>query len=397
VTRLFEAASIAGMELRNRVVKSATIENMATAEGLPTEATGRFYERLARGGAGLIVTGYAYVDGAGRTYPRQNGAHTDAVVSRWRPITAAVHAHGARIAMQIVHGGRQVKPSAGRDRPLAPSVSPNLVDFTMARQMSDDEIRRTIDDFGRAAARAREAGFDAVQIHAAHGYLLSSFLSPLTNRRRDEWGGDARRRLAFPLAVYRSVRKAVGADFPVLCKLNVNDFVLVGLRPRHGFDAAVALADEGLDGLEISGGVNETVMAMMRGDSPAKILGRGRSTLAGLYLRSVLAAEKRIFPFRENYFLPYAAQLKKLTDIPLILVGGVRRVEEAERILGRGEADFISMARPLIREPGLPGRWERGDRREAQCTSCNRCLGEIDRGEPLRCYAAKRAKGKRKL
>ena len=304
MTRLFEAASIAGMELRNRVIKSATIENMATTEGLPTEATRRLYERLARGGAGLIITGYAYVNSAGRTYPRQNGAHTDAVVSPWRPITAAVHAHGARIALQIVHGGRQVKPSAGRGRPLAPSASPNLVDFTMARPMRDDEIRRTIDDFGRAAARAREAGFDAVQIHAAHGYLLSSFLSPLTNRRRDEWGGDTGRRLAFPLAVYRSVRKAVGADFPVLCKLNVNDFVLVGLRPRHGFAAAIALADEGLDGLEISGGVNETMLAMMRGDSPAKILGRGRGTLAGLYLRFVLAAEKRIFPFRENYFSP---------------------------------------------------------------------------------------------
>jgi 2,4-dienoyl-CoA reductase-like NADH-dependent reductase (Old Yellow Enzyme family) len=268
VTRLFETTSIGGMKLRNRVIRSATLENMATAEGLPTDKTGRLYERLARGGAGLIITGYAYVDGAGRTYPRQNGAHTDAAVSRWRPITDAVHAHGARIAMQIVHGGRQVKPYPGRGRPLAPSASPNLVDFTLARSMTADEIRRTIEDFGRAAARVKAAGFDAVQIHAAHGYLLSSFLSPLTNRRRDEWGGDDRRRLAFPLAVYRAVREAVGAD-------------------------------------------------------------------------------------------------------------------------------FISMARPLIREPGLPGKWERGDSREARCTSCNLCLGEIDRGGPLRCYAAKSSKSEK--
>jgi len=384
---LFEPISLNGMVLRNRIVKSATAENMATPEGLPTNDTRCFYEQLAWGGAGLIITGYAYVNLVGQVSPLQSGAHTDAIIPKWRRITDAVHERGAKIAMQIVHGGRQTKPKGvGEIQPVAPSAVPNLLYFTRPRPMTEDEIWQTIRDFADAAARVKESGFDAVQIHAAHGYLISSFLSPLTNRRRDHWGSNCERRFRFLSEVYRAVRQAVGANFPVLCKLNIDDFALIGVTPRDSFPTTRHLAEMGLDALEISGGIFETALNMSRGDAPVAILARGRSPLVRLYLNISFSLQKLCTPFREAYFLPYAEKLKATLNIPLILVGGIRRPEVAERILETGKADLISMARPLIREPNLPNKWWAGAQAAAECQSCNRCLCEIEQGNKLRCY-----------
>jgi 2,4-dienoyl-CoA reductase-like NADH-dependent reductase (Old Yellow Enzyme family) len=378
------------MVLKNRIVKSATLENMATPEGLPTDETRLFYQRLARGGAGLIITGYAYVNETGQSFPLQSGIHTDKAVPEWRRITDAVHEAGGRIAMQIAHGGRQVKAGAFEGRKsVAPSAIPDLIYFSMPRPMTGAEILQSIQDFGAAAVRVKEAGFDAVQIHGAHGYLLSSFLSPLTNRRRDGWGGNFEHRFRFPAEVYKAVRKAVGPDFPVLYKLNVTDLVPFGTTPRDSFSAAWHLAELGLDAVEISGGINEMVLGMMRGDSCADIIARDRSIFAKLYFKFVLGAEKLFLPFHEAYFLPYAEKLRRMLNIPLILVGGIRSPETAERIIESGSADLVSMARPLVREPGLPNRWSSGDMKPAQCVSCNRCLGEAEQGNKLRCYYAK--------
>lgn len=384
---LFEHTCLSRMPLRNRIVKSATLENMSTPEGLPTEDTRAFYERLAEGGAGLIITGLTYVNQFGQICPLQSGAHTDAMIPEWHKITDIVHERGAKIAMQIVHGGRQTQPKAlGGRQPLAPSAMPNFLYFTRPRRMTEDEIWQTIRDFGNAAAKVKAAGFDAVQIHAAHGYLISSFLSPLTNWRRDDWGGDPERRFRFLGEVYRAVRQAVGADFPVLCKLNVDDFVWVGLTPRDSFPAARRLADLGLDALEISGGIYETLLNMSRGEAPVAIVGRNRSPLVRLCLKIAFGMQKPRTRFQEAYFLPYAQKLKPTLNIPLILVGGIRRLDVAERILATGQAEFISMARPLIRDPELPNKWRAGSLDAAQCRSCNRCLGELEQGNKLRCY-----------
>ncbi|KKK83618.1 hypothetical protein LCGC14_2791550, partial [marine sediment metagenome] len=220
--KVFTPFNLKGLGLKNRIVKSATLENMATPEGLPTEETRRFYERLAKGGAGLIITGYAYVNESGQSFPLQNGIHRDRIVAEWQRITDAVHEQGGKIAMQIAHGGRQIKSRAlGGRKSLAPSATPDLVYFTMPKPMTETEILQTIQDFGNAAARVKEAGFDAVQIHGAHGFLLSSFLSPLTNRRRDKWGGNFDNRFRFLAETCNAVRRAVGPDFPVLYKLNM--------------------------------------------------------------------------------------------------------------------------------------------------------------------------------
>lgn len=388
---LFQSASIGRMALKNRLVKSAFLENMATPDGHPTENTLRFYERLAKGGVGLIVTGMAYVNRIGKGQPLQHGADTDAMIPAWRRITDSVHQLGGKIAMQIVHCGRPANPKAlGGRQAVAPSAVPNLFYVARPRAMTGDEIVQTIKDFGDAAARVKEAGFDAVQVHGAHGYLVSSFLSPLTNRRRDEWGGDAGRRFRFPAEVYRSVRRAVGPDFPVLFKLNAKDFTWNGLTPDESFPAARSLADLGLDALEISGGISyETFLHASRGGFPTDIVARDRGMLVRQFLVAVLRMQTRLIPFKEAYFLPYAEQLKPTLKIPLILVGGIRTADTAERILKAGVADFISMARPLVREPDLPNRWLKGERHAAQCTSCNRCAGEEDRGNKAACYARK--------
>jgi len=388
--KLFTPFTLKGIALKNRVIKSATLENMATLEGLPTDETRLFYERLARGGTGLIITGYAYVNKTGQSFPLQSGIHRDRAVPEWRRITDRVHELGSRIAMQIAHGGRQIKARAlGGRKSVAPSATPDLVYFTMPRPMTEAEILQTIQDFGDAAARVKEAGFDAVQIHGAHGYLVSSFLSPLTNRRRDAWGGDFERRFRFLAEVYNAVRKAVGADFGVFCKLNISDLVPFGTTPSDSFPVARRLAELGLDAVEISGGINEMALGMMRGDSFADIIARDRSILTKMYFKLVLGAEKLFLPFHEAYFLPYAEKLRPVLNIPLILVGGVRSPETAERIIESGAADFVSMARPLVREPGLPNRWSSGDLKPAQCVSCNRCLGETEQGNKLRCYYVK--------
>lgn len=384
---MFTAFNIRGLALKNRIVKSATLENMSAPDGLPTDETGRFYARLARGGAGLIITGFAYVNESGQSYPLQSGIHTDRAVAPWRRITDAVHELDGKIAMQIVHGGRQIKSRAiwGR-RGLAPSAIPNLAYFSMPRPMTDAEILRTIEDFGNASARVKEAGFDAVQIHGAHGYLVSSFLSPLTNRRKDRWGGGFERRFRFPAEVYKAVRNAVSQDFPVLCKLNMNDLVPFGASPKESFRAAGKLAQLGLDAIEISGGINESALGITRGDNFADVAARDRTAPAKLYLKLCLAMQKKMFPFREAYFLPYAQKLKPLINIPVIVVGGFRSPQVVEEAIGSGSADLVSMARPLVREPGLPDRWLKGDRQPARCISCNRCLGQIEQGNRLKCY-----------
>ncbi len=390
---LFKPGTIGNMSLKNRIVRSAFLENMAAPDGLPTDDTLRLYERLARGGVGLIITGMAYVSPGGKGQPLQHGAHIDAMIPAWRRITDSVHQLGGKIAMQLVHCGRQSNPKAlGGAQTVAPSAAPDLYYLTRSRAMTGDEIAQTIRDFGDAAARVEEAGFDAVQIHGAHGYLVSSFLSPLTNRRRDEWGGDAARRFRFPAEVYNAVRRAVGPDFPVLCKMNANDFTWNGLTPRESFPAAHQLVELGVDALELSGGIFETFLHTCRGSMPLDLIALDRSAIVRQCLLTVFRLQKMLIPFKEAYFLPYAAKLKPTLKIPLILVGGIRTPETAERILETGAADFISMARPLVREPDLPNKWLSGRRIAAQCSSCNRCAGEEDRGNKAKCYA-KPAKG----
>jgi len=329
-----------GPVLRNRLAKSATSEALADRRtGRPTEALVRLYERWGRGGAGLLITGNVVFDLQGRTEPGNVVIHDDRdlpVLRRW---AEAAQQHGAQLWMQINHAGRQAPRGVTR-QPAAPSaVAVQGLGglFATPRELDDDTIRRLIDGYARTAAVAVRAGFSGVQIHAAHGYLISQFLSPLTNRRTDRWGGDIEGRMRFLVEVVGAVRRAVGGEVPIGVKLNSADFQRGGFSEDESMAVVAALEAEGIDLLEISGGSYES--SAMMGDAHH----RRASTRA-----------------REAYFLDYAEQVRRRTRLPLMLTGGMRTAAAMADVIASGAIDVVGMARPLVVEPDLPAQLARG-------------------------------------
>ncbi len=362
---LFDQTTLNGMPLRNRLVRSATWEGMCDDAGAPTEKLNACYQALARGGVGLIISGYTYVRVDGKQLPRKMGLDNDTLEPAMRGLTAAVHEAGGVLCVQLVHaGGQATAASAGRT-PLAPSAVETAQFSEIPDEMSHEDIVRVIEAFGSAAGRAKAWGFDAVQLHAAHGYLINQFLSPHTNRRTDEFGGTAENRRRFLLDVYTAVRGAVGKDFPVLVKLNGADNVEGGLRIEDAVSAARALDQAGIDAIEVSGG---TPASGKEGPVRTKIDARDK----------------------EAYNRDLARAVKQAVSCPVMCVGGIRSYETAEEILQAGDGDYISLARPLIREPDLPNRWQGEDRSPAKCISCNGCFRPGLKGEGIYCVTEKK-------
>jgi len=348
LSKLFEPKSIGTLELPNRFVRSATAERLADEVGSPLPQLGEMYAEMARGGVGLVISGHAYVHPSGKAHPGMSGVYADELIPAWTQVADAVHEAGGKLAMQINHGGRQCDPAVVEGPLLAPSpiaanAGPSSAETQRPVEMSERDIQNTIRAFAGAADRAKEAGFDAVQIHSAHGYLISEFNSPASNWRRDAWGGKLTRRVRFLESVVAAVRGTVGDDYPLFVKLGTMDFVRDGLTMDEGVEIVAHLADMGLDAVEISGGI-----------------GQG-SRRPGIRQ-----------PDQEAYFLPIARKARQVTDLPIILVGGLRSREVMERVLDEGSADFISLSRPLIREPDLPSRLQAGQP-AATCISCDRC------------------------
>ena len=371
---LFTPVRIGRVIVPNRFARSATQDFLATEDGQITEAQRRLYGRLAEGEVGLILTGHSYVHPAGKASPRQIASYDDRFLPGLASLAEAVHRTPSKIFLQIAHAGRQTRPKiflqiahAGRQTrpkdcgctPLAPSAVFEPTTKVMPRVMSDGDIRQTIDDFSRAAARALKAGFDGVQLHLAHGYLLSSFLSPYTNRRTDDWGGPLANRLRIVLDILRAIKGGLDAGFPVIAKMNSSDFLAGGLTPEECLEAARRLEAEGLDGLEISGGMAEA--------------GRG-SMWPGLRDED-----------EEGYFVEAASRVKAAVKIPVFGLGGIRSLSAMARIIRQGRADLISMSRPFVREPDLVRRLRLGLTLKSECISCNKCLNP--RG--LRCAELK--------
>lgn len=351
---LFEPFSFSGLTLKNRLVRSATFEKRADEDGFVTENLIELYEDLARGGVGLIITGNALVHPSGRTVRQMLCVHSDIYIQGLRRLTSAVHALGGLIAIQITHGGRQSFPILlGGNEPMAPSAVYDSSTKIMPRAMADSEIWMVIDAFGDASKRARIAGFDAVQIHGAHGYLVSEFLSPYTNRRDDYWGGDEERRFHFIEEIYKSIRKEAGEDYPLLIKMNADDLIERGLTVEEAARIARKLEDMGIDAVEVSGGMYESKHGAAEPD--------------------ILTSDQ------EGYFREAGKAFKNVLRIPVILVGGIRSRAVIEDVLLKGHADLISLSRPLIREPDLPNKFAEG-KEKADCISCNGCLdfGKID-------------------
>ena len=377
---VFEPKEIGGMVIKNRLVRAATTEGMASEDGSVTDELVELYKTLAEGGVGLMITGYAYVQPSGKAIPRQTGIYKDDLIPGWRKIADTVHEHGdgCKVAMQLVHCGRQ---SWFLEKTMAPSAVFEPVVNIMPREMTVEEIEETVEAFAEAARRAKEAGFDAVQLHVAHGYLLSEFLSPYTNRRTDEYGGNTEKRVKIVEDIYKRTIEKVGKDFPVLIKMNVDDFLEGGINLDESKKIAERLSKMGFAAIETSGGMEETATR-----SEEELGWRPVSpTCSRIDIRS---------KDKEAYHLPYAREIKKLIDVPLILVGGIRSLDVIEKILAEGSADFVALSRPLIRQPDLPNRWLKGiGGLTADCISCNGCVGSLFVGG-VRCVQKERTEQK---
>jgi 2,4-dienoyl-CoA reductase-like NADH-dependent reductase (Old Yellow Enzyme family) len=346
---LFSPVQIGSLELDNRLVRSATAERLATEPmGRATPALAALLRGLALGGVGLIISGHAYVSPKGKAHPEMLSAHCDEMIPGLTTLADTVHESGGRIALQINHGGRQCAEVCTPET-MSPSPVP-ASSGRLPREMTPADIANAVDAYGQAARRALLAGFDAVQLHGAHGYLIGQFLSPHTNRRRDAWGGDFERRLRFLAAVCEAVRGAVGSDYPVFIKLGMADnlqSVPDGLTPEDGARIVSQLAGLGLDAVEVSGGYD-----------------------GGAVYNSRLAVGSKE---PEAYFRSLAQRAQAVTELPVILVGGLRSRAVMEEVLAAGDADMISLCRPLIREPDLPNRLRTGEVTASTCISGGRC------------------------
>ncbi|NNL77654.1 MAG: NADH:flavin oxidoreductase [Desulfobacterales bacterium] len=336
---LFEKSEINGMFLSNRFMRSATWEGMATDEGTCTPQLIDLMRDLSAGGVGLIITGHAYIRQDGQHSPWQLGIHQDALIPDLQVLTRAAHEHESKIVVQLGYGGAYLSKSRiGR--------------------MSADDFQGLAEAYGQAALRARKAGFDGVQIFAAHGFFLSQLLCPRYNDRTDDYGGTIANRARVLIKVLDAIRNAVGRDYPVLAKLNCRDFVENGLTLEDSVRVGIMLEKGGIDAIEISGGLlnNPNIM------------------------RSKIDSEDNL-----AYFQDEARVFKEKVHVPIILVGGIRSYQVAERLVEEGIVDYISMSRPFIREPELVNRWKAGDFREATCISCDNCFEPIKKGEGVSC------------
>jgi 2,4-dienoyl-CoA reductase-like NADH-dependent reductase (Old Yellow Enzyme family) len=370
MTTVFDRVSINGMDLANRFVRSATWEGLADKDGSVTpELTDKMVE-LAKGGVGLIITSYAFVSREGQSSPGQMAVYDDRFVPGLKDMVREVHAAGGRIALQIVHGGSFSDAGLTGMETVGPS-DVKKDGKIVSRSLTVRELGGIISDFARAALRAKHAGFDAVQIHAAHGFLISQFLSPAFNRRTDQYGGILENRARLLIEVVRSVRHAAGRNYPILVKLNSEDFLEGGLSRDESVQVAVMLQEASIDAIESSGG---TVA------SPEELTPPRPGLLK--------SAENEVY-YRE------AARLyKQKVRIPLMLVGGIRSYEVADELVKSGTSDYISMARPFICEPGLIKRWQEGDLRKAECISCNSCFGPPSEGKGFYCVTSAKKRGK---
>lgn len=368
MSQLFESTRINGMEIKNRFVRSATYEAMAGLDGTVKDPLLNCMAQLAKGEVGLVITGHAHVVLEGQAGPRQMGIYSDEMIDGLKKAAQAVQENGGAVAVQLAHAGMR---SIGKDAysPLGPS---DVIEKEVkkASAMTVEDIKRTVQAFGDAAQRAVKAGFNAVEIHAAHGYLLSQFLSPYYNQRKDAYGGCLENRARLLVEVYQEIRQRVGKFFPIMVKINSEDFLDGGFTVEEMIEVAKMLEDRGMDAIEMSGGTFES----------------------GKFIPSRGGTSKS--EDREVYYKEAAQGFKRQIKIPLILVGGFLSYPLAQEVITSGVADYVALARPLIREPGLVKRWAAGNLEKATCISCNRCFLTLGMEEGLHCAQDKKEKKK---
>jgi len=357
MNQVFTEKRIANLVFKNRFVHSATHEGIADDNGCCNDEIIELNRKIAAGGVAANIVSFAYVNELGKCLKGQIGIHNDDMIPGLEKMASAIKNENCKAIIQIGHAGCHANSKYSGGQSMGPSEMSNLKGG-IARPISKFEIEEITEQFVKAALRAKKTGFDAVQLHMAHGYLLCSFLSPHYNHRDDEYGGSAENRIRFPSEVLRAVKDAVGKDYPIFIKLNSEDGLADGMTYELMTETVKQIEKDGACAVELSGGCGAD---------------------GALWPGSREVNPKT--PAEEGYFRKAAPYYHSACNLPLILVGGNRSIEGAEEMVSSGVCDFISISRPLIREPNLINRWMSGDSSRAKCVSCNLCRDRLFSGQ----------------
>ncbi|MGF1688602.1 NADH:flavin oxidoreductase [Photobacterium japonica] len=349
MSTLFSESRIGNMTLKNRFMRSATWENMATETGHMTEKLYDIYEELAQGELGLIVTGYANIVEEEKPNAGMMGMYNDSFIDEYKILTERVHAHDAKIVMQLAYGGTKTTYNVGERVIFAPSEVPERGTQTQGKPMTIAEIDYIVDAFAQASRRAKESGFDGVEIHAAHTYLINQFLSPYYNRRDDQYGGSLENRMRFLVEIVTAIRALVGDDFPILVKLTASEFFDGGLTFEETREICKHLETLGVDGIVMSGNIHGNASTMVG------------EQFDGHTLQA------------EGYFHEYGAVISQDIQIPVITVGGLSDLAAIESLANTTNIQYFALSRPLLAEPHLIKRWKEGQHAPVDCERCSKC------------------------
>jgi len=388
--KVFEPWSLGTLRLKNRIIRSATHEGMAHRDGMPTDDLTGTWRKLAAGGAGAIITGYVGVKGNGRTFANMRMFDHDGYIDVYKGINDRLKEFGAPVIAQLAHGGSRSNGKLTGEDVVGPSYRRKNESGDVCREANEADILSIIDAFVGAIVRARKAGFDGVQLHAAHGYLLSEFISPKLNQRKDKWGGTVENRLRIVTEILRRARQEVGA-YPLLVKISAHDEFRKGLTEQDAVAIARILQESSCDAIEVSCGYGDFLYTVRMPKLPVDaLLGlmpsyRDRPAFQKRLLRTIAPFLGKVHRPLHNYNADAAEQIKRAVSIPVIVVGGVRTLQDITDIISRKDIDSVSLSRPFIIEPDIVERFRQGRQDSSRCIDCGYCLLGVA-GAPLRCY-----------
>ncbi len=393
---VFEKTKIADIQLKNKIIRSATHEGMADEKGYPTDKIKKKYIQLAKGGVGAIITGYAGIQQNGKSsLHRMLMINSENSISYYKDLVEAVHEFDVPIILQIAHCGRQTRSKIIGEHPVAPSaIKDKFFSEEKPKELTENEILEIINNFVKAVERAKKADFDGVQLHLAHGYLLAEFLSPYTNRRSDKWGGSTKNRFRIVAEILKQARERVG-NFPILAKINGYDGRKNGMRMDEAIKITKLLEESGCSAIEVSCGVVEDGFFTIRGPKlpvepvfqytfKYKKLPKVIRKIAGFLIPKVTPVIKPL----TNYNVNEAQAIKENVSIPVIVVGGIKSLSDITEIIAQKKADFVSMCRPFIIEPNIVKKFKEGKQDTSKCIACNYCAIAGEEA-PLKCYNGK--------
>jgi 2,4-dienoyl-CoA reductase-like NADH-dependent reductase (Old Yellow Enzyme family) len=390
MNEIFAKSTIAGIEFKNKIFRSATYEGLSDQDGRPTKKLSDIYIKLAKGEVGAIITGLIGVERKGRTTSKMCMIDRDDFIDDYKQINAKLKEYGVPVIAQLAYGGGQCDGIASGGFNLAPSKKYYAAVNKFSQVLSEENILEVIDSFISAIERAKKAGFAGVQIHAAHGYLLSEFLSGGLNRRKDKWGGTTENRFRIIAEIMKGARERVG-NYPILAKFSSYDYLKNGINIDEGLRIAIMFQQAGIDALEVSCGANDGLNSVRAKEIPSDSIIANmlpikiNSEIIKSVLRKTIPLFVKTYDPIHNYNIAAAEKIKQTIDIPVIVVGGIRNINDINAIINEDKADYVSMCRPFIIEPDLVKKFKEGKQNNSKCIDCCYCLFGLAKNS-LKCY-----------